>query len=96
LWYYQDMQRHDLKTWPKQFCAILAGSKRYELRVNDRNFQEGDELMLLEWDPKGGRYTGRHVLTTVTYMTRGGQFGLPPNLVVMSLQIQYWNIEATA
>jgi len=52
--------------------------------------------MLLEWDPKTGRHTGRHVLATVAYMTRGGEFGLPENLCVMSLQIQYWNIGATA
>lgn len=88
--------RHDLKTWPPQFSAVLGGHKKYEIRVNDRNFQEGDELMLQEWDPKAQRYTGRHVLTTVTYMTPGGKFGLPPNLVVMSLQVQYWNVEATA
>jgi len=91
-----DMQRHDLKTWPRQFSAILAGSKRYELRVNDRNFQEGDELMLQEWNPKTGRHTGRHILTTVAYMTRGGEFGLPENLCVMSLQIQWWNTGNTA
>ena len=90
------MQRHDLKTWPRQFSAILAGSKKYELRVNDRNFQEGDELMLQEWDPKTERYTGRHALTTVTYMTRGGEFGLPANLVVMSFQVQFWDISGAA
>lgn len=74
------MQRHDLKTWPRQFFAVLDGHKKYEIRVNDRNFQEGDELMLLEWDPKTQRYTGRHILTTVTYMTRGGEWGIPENL----------------
>jgi len=88
--------RHELKTWPKQFGAVLGGSKKHEVRVNDRNFQEGDELLLQEWDPEKQRYTGRHILAAVSYMTRGGQFGLPENLCVMSLQIQYWNIEATA
>jgi hypothetical protein len=81
--------QHNLKTWPKQFSAVFAGTKKHEVRVNDRNFQEGDELMLQEWDPKTERYTGRHILATISYMTRGGQFGLPENLCVMSLQIQY-------
>ena len=88
--------RHDLKAWPPQFAAVFNGRKRYEIRTNDRDFQEGDELMLREWDPKTGRYSGRHILTTVTYMTRGGEFGLPENMCVMSLAIEYWNIEATA
>ncbi len=52
--------------------------------------------MLQEWDPEKRRYTGRHILAAISYMTRGGEFGLPSNLVVMSLQIQYWNIGATA
>ncbi len=84
--------RHELKTRPRQFCAVLSGHKKYEIRVNDRNFQEGDELMLLEWDPKTQQYTGRHILTVVTYMTRGGEWRIPENLCVMSLAVQYWNI----
>lgn len=88
--------QHSLKTWPEQFSAVLHGRKRYEIRTNDRNFQEGDELMLREWDPKTQRYSGRHILTTVTYITRGGEWNIPENLCIMSLAIQYWNIEATA
>ncbi len=90
------VKRHDLKVWPKQFSAIMGDCKKYEIRVNDRDFREGDELMLQEWDPEIKSYTGRYLLTTVTYMTRGGEFGLPENLCVMSLQVQYWNVEATA
>lgn len=84
--------RHELKTWPKQFHAILDGHKKYEIRVNDRNYTEGDELMLQEWDPKIQQYTGRFLLANVTYMTRGGEWGLSENMCVMSLAIQYWNI----
>jgi hypothetical protein len=43
--------RHDLKTWPKPFSAILANLKKHEVRVNDRVFREGDELYLREWAP---------------------------------------------
>jgi hypothetical protein len=87
------VKRHDLKVWPKPFSAVLSDSKKYEIRESrDRDFREGDELMLREWDPETEQYTGRHILATVTYMTRGGEFKLPENLCVMSLQIQYWNI----
>lgn len=88
--------RHELKTWPLQFSAILHGRKKYELRVNDRNFQENDEVRLLEWNPETQRYTGRHILATISFMTRGGEFGLPENLCILSLKIQYWDIGATA
>lgn len=88
--------QHELKTWPKPFSGVLSGFKRYEIRVNDRNFQEGDELYLREYNPETQKYTGRHLLATVTWMSRGGEWGLPENLCVMSLAVQYWNIEATA
>lgn len=43
--------RHELKTWPKPFASILSGFKKHEIRVNDRDFREGDELCLREWNP---------------------------------------------
>lgn len=88
--------RHDLKTWPRAFSAVLNGNKKYEIRVNDRNFQEGDELYLREWSPDTQRYSGRHILAVISYMTRGGEWGLPADLCVMSLRVQYWDIGATA
>ncbi len=86
--------RHELKTHPQPFTAILNGFKKHEIRVNDRDFHEGDELFLREWNPETLAYTGRHVLVDITYITHGGEWGLPPNLVVMSVRTQYWSIEA--
>ena len=40
----------ELKTWPKPFASILSGFKKHEIRVNDRDFREGDELCLREWN----------------------------------------------
>ena len=42
---------HDLKTWPEYFHQILARKKTFELRLNDRDFQVGDTLRLIEFDP---------------------------------------------
>jgi len=42
---------HDLKTWPEPFAAILAGTKRHEIRKADRPFAVGDVLLLREWAP---------------------------------------------
>ncbi len=88
------MGHHDLKTWPEPFAAVVAGVKRYEIRSRDRDYHVGDTLLLLEWDPAATRrdwhepkgYSGREHLVRVTYMTDGGQWGLPANMCVMSIE----------
>ena len=40
------------KTWPEYFEAILSGKKKFDMRLADFDIQEGDTLLLEEWDPK--------------------------------------------
>ena len=75
---------HDLKTWPDDFAAIANGTKTHEARKADRDFAVGDTLRMREYDPQRADYTGRVLDVTVTHLTRG-QYGLPPDLVVMSM-----------
>jgi hypothetical protein len=42
---------HDLKTWPIYFQPVFDGRKTFELRNNDRGFNEGDSLTLSEFVP---------------------------------------------
>jgi hypothetical protein len=82
------MTTHELKCWPEPFSAILDGSKRFELRNNDRDFAVGDVLVLREWvpgEPAFGHLTGHFARAVVTYILPGGRFGLPPDLCVMSI-----------
>jgi hypothetical protein len=86
---------HELKTHIDPFEATRRGDKPYELRKNDRDFQVGDTLLLREWDnynwnkkPDADRYTGRWVLAKVTYMTKGGDWGLPLDLCVLGISIE--------
>lgn len=88
--------RHELKTWPGPFQAVLDGQKHHEIRKADRPFAVGDVLVLREWErqrwespgPLKGvpaHYTGRELQVTVTYLSEGGTWGLPPDLCVMSI-----------
>jgi ASC-1-like (ASCH) protein len=56
------------KIWPEYFDLVLLGKKTYELRLNDFPINEGDTLVLEEWDPKAKAYTGRKVEKKVGYV----------------------------
>ncbi|OGY15643.1 MAG: hypothetical protein A2784_04495 [Candidatus Chisholmbacteria bacterium RIFCSPHIGHO2_01_FULL_48_12] len=56
------------KIWPEYFEAVASGKKRYELRLNDFKINEGDTLVLEEWDPQTAKYTGRKTQKRVTYV----------------------------
>lgn len=43
--------KHELKIWPIYYCRVADGSKTFEVRDNDRSFQQGDTVVLREWDP---------------------------------------------
>jgi len=81
------MADHILKTWPEYFEAVIDGKKKFELRENDRDYALGDTLWLHEWDPDRKERTGRVALAYVTYMMKGGKFGLPDNLAIMSIEL---------
>jgi len=58
------------KIWPQYFDAVASGKKKFELRLNDFDIQEGDTLILEEWDPEKTAYTGRSVEKKATYVAR--------------------------
>jgi hypothetical protein len=65
---------HELKTWSQYFGAVLDGSKTFEARFDDREFEVGDVLHLREWNPETEAYTGRETRRTVSYKLSGGEF----------------------
>jgi Domain of unknown function (DUF3850) len=70
------MRVHYLKTWPVFFKQVKSGSKNYEVRRNDRDYDVGDTLVLQEWDPEIAKkdsnpssgYTGNDVRVVVTHL----------------------------
>jgi hypothetical protein len=49
---------HDLKSWPANFIELLRG-RRFEIRLNDRNFALGDWVHVSEYLPAREMLTGR-------------------------------------
>lgn len=43
---------HELKIWPQFYKLVAEGSKTFEVRKNDRDFQVGDEVKLKYFDPE--------------------------------------------
>lgn len=45
------MNAHDLKILREHYNNVVAGTKTFEIRKNDRAFQKGDIVFLREWNP---------------------------------------------
>ena len=58
------------KIWPKFFELVSSGKKNFELRVADFDIEEGDTIILEEWDPKTKQYTGRKLEKQAKYILK--------------------------
>lgn len=83
---------HKLKSWPHFFTAVKENRKPFEVRKNDRAFQVGDELLLEEFVPKDyyedqneEYYTGNVCHRKITYILKGGEFGVDNDTVILGL-----------
>lgn len=88
------MPLHKLKTHPSPFIAVKDGTKTFEVRLNDRHYKVGDELLLEEFEPKDywdpedpreDRYTGNILHRVITYILNGGQYGIEKGYVVLGI-----------
>lgn len=77
------MTEHYLKTWTEPFQAMKSGLKPYELRLNDRDYKVGDTLILAEYLPHDGSFTGDRLKKIVTYIL--GKPFVQDGYVIMSL-----------
>jgi len=58
------------KIWPGYPDKIISGEKTFEMRLADFDCEEGDILVLREWDPEKKKYTGREIEKNVTYVLK--------------------------
>ena len=96
------MTHHVLKCHPPMYHAVVNGTKPFEVRKDDRAFQTGDTVELEYYDPNipgGGNENFNKPMSPVTYekiypkikrkitfVLRGGQYGIEPGYVVLALK----------
>lgn len=78
---------HRLKTWPEYFQQVWASNKLFEVRKNDRDFQVGDRVDLVEYEPESEKLTGREISAVITYVLHGGLFGIEKGHVAFGLLV---------
>lgn len=83
---------HKIKCWPAHFKQIANGTKRFEIRKNDRNYKAGDTLVICEWNIGDQSFTGFSVRMHVDSVLQEDlglsltdNWGLRPGFVAMSL-----------
>lgn len=61
---------YEVKSWPWLFEPMMAGKKTHDMRdMRDRPYKVGDRMLLREFDPRTGTYTGREGVASITYIT---------------------------
>ncbi len=79
---------HELKIYPEHFKDVMLGIKKVEVRLNDRNYQESDILILNEYDPKTSRYTGEQTIQRVNHIVKDIE-GLNADYVILQIVKTY-------
>lgn len=64
------MKTHELKTVNPYFQEVWEGNKRFELRLNDRDFNVNDVLLLKEYDSENETCSQREIWCIVAYILK--------------------------
>lgn len=81
-----EIEVHDLKCWSIYYGPIARGVQHGDLRVEDRNFGAGDLVLLREWSPNLGEFTGAATLLRIIAVRRFEPFEgaeLPPPIAAL-------------
>lgn len=89
------MKQHELKCDPLPYYPLSQNHKRAELRVNDRDYKEGDLLHLREtrfssyemlYHNKPLEYTGRFCYRIISHVFPVNVPGCPDNYALLSVR----------
>ena len=78
---------HQLKCDPEPFNAVKRGLKFCEVRKFDRDFRVGDILILSSYDREKKVFTGERLRVEVTHIVPPGEYGLPEDVGVLSIEV---------
>lgn len=87
-WTNQPAKIHRVKCWPEYFQAVIDGRKKFEARLDDRDYAEGDGVVLVEWNPHAfpeACETGRTHAAIIGYVLRGPSHGVEAGHCIFSL-----------
>lgn len=59
------MKTHRIKTVQPHFDNVKNGWKNFEIRLNDRNYQQNDIVILEEYNPLTDEKTGAQIHATI-------------------------------
>jgi hypothetical protein len=66
----RELYDYEVKSWPAFFSKMITGVKKHDMRdKRERDYKVGDRVLLREYDPFGGGYTGRAAVFLITYIT---------------------------
>ncbi|PLR99929.1 RNA-binding protein [Bacillus sp. T33-2] len=74
---------HQLKTVEPYFAAVVRGDKTFEVRKFDRDYQIGDFLDLVHYNPETNQL-GKRVTRRITYMLTDQPY-VPEGYVILGM-----------
>jgi len=83
--YIETKQPHFLKTIQPYFDAVKDGSKTFEHRRNDKNFEVGDTVCLREYDMMHNSYSGEEIWVIITFVLED-RAGLDDRFCIFSFE----------
>ncbi|MEQ6333278.1 DUF3850 domain-containing protein [Sphingobium sp. MK2] len=83
---------YEMKSWPWFYREMIAGRKKHDMRdKRKRSYKVGDRVLLREWDPRSGSYSGEQCVFEITYITSNdspcalSSGGLDRNMAILSM-----------
>lgn len=67
----QFRRAHFIKCIQPFFDDVHRLAKRFEIRENDRNYRDGDNIILREYDPETKKYSGKVMIAVIDYFIKG-------------------------
>lgn len=77
---------HELKINTPYYNAVRQGIKTAEIRLNDRDFQRGDKMILSEVDDYGKPLLGHPIVCEITHVLSDNEY-FKDDYVMLSFKI---------